>query len=57
MPIRVMKLVGVESVIVTNAAGGMNDNFHVGDVMLIRDHINIPGFAGNSPLTGKNDEK
>ncbi|XP_043216450.1 purine nucleoside phosphorylase-like isoform X1 [Amphibalanus amphitrite] len=56
MPIRVMKLVGVNSVIVTNAAGGINDKYHVGDVMLIKDHINIPGFAGNSPLVGKNDE-
>ena len=57
MPIRVMKLVGVNSVIITNAAGGINGGYRVGDVMLIRDHINMPGFAGNSPLVGKNDEK
>jgi len=56
MPVRVMKLVGVDSVIVTNAAGGINNKFSVGDVMILKDHINVPGFAGSSPLVGKNDE-
>ncbi|KTG03768.1 hypothetical protein cypCar_00043564 [Cyprinus carpio] len=57
MPIRVFKLMGVETVILTNAAGGLNPDFTVGDIMVIKDHINIPGFAGNNPLVGANDER
>ena len=49
-PIRMMKLLGIEKLIVTNAAGGVNLNFHVGDLMLIEDHIN---FLPN-PLIGPN---
>lgn len=56
-PVRVFSLLGVETVIVTNAAGGLNDNFAVGDIMLIKDHINMPGFAGQNPLCGHNDER
>ncbi|SHI01269.1 purine-nucleoside phosphorylase [Sporanaerobacter acetigenes] len=50
-PIRVMKAIGVETIIVTNAAGGVNRNFKPGDLMIIRDHIN---FTGKNPLLGKN---
>lgn len=57
MPIRVFKLMGVETVILTNAAGGLNPDFTVGDIMVIKDHINIPGFTGNNPLVGANDER
>lgn len=57
MPIRVLKLMGVETMILTNAAGGLNQDFKVGDVMVIKDHINIPGFAGNHPLVGPNDDR
>ncbi|XP_057188972.1 purine nucleoside phosphorylase 5b [Triplophysa rosa] len=57
MPIRVLKLMGVETMILTNAAGGLNQDFKVGDVMVIKDHINIPGFAGNNPLVGANDDR
>lgn len=49
MPVYVMKLLGVQSLIVTNAAGGMNRAFRAGDLMLIRDHIN---FTGDNPLIG-----
>ncbi|KAG1685954.1 Purine nucleoside phosphorylase [Nymphon striatum] len=57
MPVRMMKLLGVNTLFVTNAAGGINSNFKVGDMMLIKDHINLPGFAGDNPLRGPNDER
>jgi len=47
MPVRVFKLLGIEVLIVTNAAGGLNTSFKVGDVMLIKDHFNFPGFGGD----------
>jgi purine-nucleoside phosphorylase len=50
-PVRVMKALGVETLFVSNAAGGMNKDFKVGDVMIITDHINL--FPEN-PLRGKN---
>lgn len=55
MPVRVMKLVGCTHLIATNAAGGLNTFYNVGDIMIVKDHINIMGFAGNSPLQGPND--
>ncbi|XP_013408736.1 purine nucleoside phosphorylase [Lingula anatina] len=57
MPVRVMKLMGVNTLFVTNAAGGVNPDYHVGDLMLIKDHINMPGMASNNPLVGDNDER
>lgn len=51
-PIRVMKFLGVETLLLSNAAGGMNKAFRVGDLMIIRDHISL--FVVN-PLLGKND--
>lgn len=53
-PVRVMKELGVEKLFVSNAAGGMNKEFRVGDVMVITDHINL--FPEN-PLRGKNFEE
>lgn len=50
-PVRVAKLLGIESMIVTNAAGAVNENYNVGELMLIKDHIRI---MGNSPLIGPN---
>ncbi|XP_072423613.1 purine nucleoside phosphorylase-like, partial [Chiloscyllium punctatum] len=56
-PIRVFRLMGVETLIVTNAAGGLHPDYKVGDIMLIKDHINLPGLAGINPLVGPNDER
>jgi len=55
LPIRVLRLLGVETLILTNAAGGLNKNFHTGDLMLIVDHVNMVGMAGINPLRGPND--
>ncbi|NXK19080.1 PNPH phosphorylase, partial [Arenaria interpres] len=56
-PIRVFFLLGVESLIVTNAAGGLNPHFQVGDIMFIKDHISLFGLGGQNPLRGPNDER
>jgi purine-nucleoside phosphorylase len=53
-PVRVMKYMGVDVIIESNAAGGMNPNFKAGDLMVITDHINL---IGNNPLIGSNDDK
>lgn len=54
---QLMKLLGVKTLIVTNAAGGLNKDYKVGDIMIIKDQVNLPAFAGNSPLKGHNDER
>jgi hypothetical protein len=50
-PVRVMKFLGIERLFVSNASGGVNPNFEVGEIMIMNDHINL--FPGN-PLIGKN---
>ena len=57
MPVRVMKLLGVKTLIVTNASGGLNATFKSGDIMLIKDHINMVGMTGHHPLVGENEER
>lgn len=51
-PVRVMKLLGIKNLLVSNAAGGINENFKIGDLMIIRDHINMLP----NPLIGPNNE-
>ena len=51
MPVCVMKLLGIDSLLVTNAAGGINTGFHAGTLMLIEDHLNL---TGENPLIGEN---
>lgn len=53
-PVRLLSLLGVNILILTNAAGGINLNFHPGDLILIQDHINL---MGRNPLVGPNDNK
>jgi purine-nucleoside phosphorylase len=55
-PVRVMRAMGIHTLIVTNAAGGLDASWQAGDLMLITDHINLPGMAGYSPLVGPNDD-
>lgn len=54
LPVYIMKELGVKNIIVTNAAGGVNENYIPGDLMIIKDHIN---FAFDNPLIGSNDEE
>ena len=56
-PVRVMRRLGAGLLIVTNAAGAINAAYAPGDLMLIADHINLPGLAGASPLRGPNDDR
>jgi purine-nucleoside phosphorylase len=54
-PVRVMRRLGAELLIVTNAAGGLNEEFETGDLMVLTDHLNIMGMAGQSPLVGPDE--
>lgn len=54
IPVRVMQRLGVEIIIVTNAAGAVNPDYEPGELMLILDHVNLIGMAGLNPLRGPN---
>ena len=54
LPVRVMQVLGIDTLFISNAAGGINPSFRPGDLMLIADHINLIGMAGQNPLRGRN---
>ena len=54
-PVRVLRRLGAEVLIVTNAAGGLNESFSTGDLMVLTDHLNMMGMAGQSPLVGPDE--
>jgi purine-nucleoside phosphorylase len=56
-PVRVMRRLGARTLIVTNAAGGLNESFQTGDLMVLSDHLNIMGMAGVSPLVGADEHE
>jgi purine-nucleoside phosphorylase len=56
-PVRVLKAIGCDTLIVTNAAGGLRPDWQVGDIMRISDQIFLPGMVGNHPLRGENDDR
>lgn len=56
-PVRVLRALGCDTLIVTNAAGGLRPEWRVGDIMRISDQIFLPGMAGHHPLAGPNDER
>lgn len=53
-PIRIMKLLGVQTMVMTNAAGGLNPDFNAGQIVMVRDHINL---LPDNPLRGRNDDR
>jgi purine-nucleoside phosphorylase len=57
LPVYVMRCLGVQVCLVTNAAGGLHPDYAVGDVVAVSDHLAIPQLAGNNPLIGPNDDE
>jgi len=57
LPVRVMRCLGCKLVIITNAAGGLNPSYSVGDVAVIMDHLALPNLCHQNPLVGHNDEE
>lgn len=54
LPVRLMRMLGIELLILTNASGGLNPDFHTGDIVMLTDHLN---FMGTNPLIGPNDDR
>ncbi len=57
MPVKLFKLLGCRLLFVTNAAGGLNKSYQVGDLKVIKDHFSLPLLALQHPLMGPNDER
>jgi purine-nucleoside phosphorylase len=56
-PVRVMRALGCDTLIATNAAGGLRPDWAIGDLMVLADQIFLPGMAGHHPLRGENDDR
>ena len=56
LPVRVMRMLGVKVLLVTNAAGGLNTTYEIGDIVCINDHFALPMLVGKNPLMGHNDD-
>ena len=54
-PVRVMRRLGADTLVATNAAGGLNESYSTGDLMVFSDHLNLVGMAGHNPLRGAHD--
>ena len=54
-PVRVMRRLGADTLVATNAAGGLNESYSTGDLMVLSDHLNLVGMAGHNPLRGAHD--
>ena len=54
--VRLMRALGIRALVVTNASGGINPAYAAGDLMVIKDHLFLPGLAGHHPLRGPNDD-
>jgi purine-nucleoside phosphorylase len=57
LPVRVMRCLGVKLLLVTNAAGGLNPGYNVGDIINVMDYFALPMLAGKNPLIGENDDE
>ncbi|TGZ75157.1 hypothetical protein CRM22_000549 [Opisthorchis felineus] len=57
LPIRVLKLLGVETLLISNAAGGLSENLKLGDFVILTDHISLAGLTTDNVLVGPNDER
>lgn len=56
-PVRVMRLLGVNTLIVSSAVGAINPDYRPGDFMVVKDQINFAGLTGINPLIGPNDDR
>lgn len=57
LPVRIMRLMGVQVLMITNACGAIHPRLQVGDIVLLKDHISLAEMMGESPLKGPNDER
>jgi len=57
LPVRVMRCLGIRTVIITNASGALNPGYKQGDIICLSDHVALPQLTGSNPLMGPNDEE